>query len=195
MNGSFLGPVEVTPPVQAAYDADLAGDGFVWNLSKLWAYQPETKQHLSDLMSAAFTPSGLDLRQRGILVTAAASTLGDSYCSIAWGEKLSGFADAGVAAAVLTSTDDGLSEQEQAMAAWARKVVHDPNAIEAADVQELRGAGLTDEQIFAITVFIALRLAFSTINDALGAQPDRQLVDRLPPEVAAAVSYGRPPSA
>jgi hypothetical protein len=39
-------------------------------------------------MSQAFTASGLSFRQRGILVTAAASALGDSYCSLAWGGKL-----------------------------------------------------------------------------------------------------------
>jgi hypothetical protein len=39
---------------------------------------------------------------------------------------------------------------------------------------------------------VALRLAFSTINDSLGAQPDAQLAESLPREVREAVSYGRP---
>ncbi len=38
----------------------------------------------------------------------------------------------------------------------------------AADVQAPRDAGFSDAQIFTITVFVALRLAFSTVNDALG---------------------------
>jgi hypothetical protein len=75
---------------------------------------------------------------------------------------------------------------------WARQVVHDPNATTAADVQELRETGLSDEQIFAITAFVALRVAFSTVNDALGAAPDPQLVESLPSEVSRAVTYGRP---
>lgn len=33
-------------------------------------------------------------------------------------------------------------------------------------------APFDDGQVFAITTFVALRLAFSTANDALGAQPD-----------------------
>ena len=77
------------------------------------------------------------------------------------------------------------------MASWARKVVRDPNATTAADVQELRDTGLSDEQVFAITAFTALRVAFSTINDALGAAPDAQLVGSLPSEVSQAVTYGR----
>jgi hypothetical protein len=51
---------------------------------------------------------------------------------------------------------------------------------------------LDDGQIFAITAFVALRLAFSTVNDALGAQPDAQLAQSLPREVREAVTYGRP---
>ena len=82
--------------------------------------------------------------------------------------------------------------QEKALATWARKVAKDPNATTPADIQALRDAGLDDGQIFAITAFVALRLAYSTINDSLGAQPDAQLAQSLPPEVRDAVTYGRP---
>jgi uncharacterized protein YciW len=78
------------------------------------------------------------------------------------------------------------------MAGWARKVAKNPNATTPADIQALRDAGLDDGQIFAITAFVALRLAISTINDALGAQPDTQLAQSLPPQVREAVTYGRP---
>jgi uncharacterized peroxidase-related enzyme len=192
MTGSFLGEPPVSAEVQALYDEDLADDGFVWNLSRLWAHQPATQGRLFDLMSEVFRPSGLSFRQRGILVTAAASTLGDSYCSLAWGGKLAGASDAALAAGVLTGGDAGLTDQEQALAAWARKVASDPNATTSDDVQLLRDAGLDDGQIFAVTAFVALRLAFSTINDALGAQPDAGMARVLPPEVQQAVTYGRP---
>jgi len=158
----------------------------------LWAHQPETLKRLFGLMSRAFTPSGLTFRQRGILVTAAASALGDSYCSLAWGAKLGKASDAAVAAGVLNGSDAGLTDQEKAMAAWARKIARDPNATTPADIQALRDSGLDDGQVFAITGFVALRLAFSTINDSLGAQPDAQLALSLPQEVREAVTYGRP---
>jgi uncharacterized peroxidase-related enzyme len=192
MSNDFLEEAETTPEVQALYDEDLAEEGFVWNVSRLWAHQPETLRALFNLMGQAVRPGQLDLRQRGILVTAAASTLGDSYCSLAWGGKLSGTANPGLAAGVLTGSDAGLTGPEQAMAAWARKVVKNPNATVPADVQELRDAGLTDQQIFSITAFVALRVAFSMVNDALGARPDTRLIESLPEEVVAAVTYGRP---
>jgi uncharacterized peroxidase-related enzyme len=192
MTGSFLHEPATSAEVRALYDEDLADGDYVWNVSRLWAHQPGTVQHLFELMSEAFKPSGLSFRQRGILVAAAASALGDSYCSLAWGGKLGKASNAALAAGVLTASDAGLTDQEKAMAAWARKVARDPNATTPADIQALRDAGLDDGQIFAITAFVALRLAFSTINDSLGAQPDAELAQSLPPEVREAVTYGRP---
>jgi hypothetical protein len=61
-----------------------------------------------------------------------------------------------------------------------------------ADIERLRELGLGDREIFEATAFVAFRLAFSTINDALGAAPDKQLADIAPPR--AALDYGRPPS-
>jgi uncharacterized peroxidase-related enzyme len=192
MTGSFLREPPVSPDVRALYDEDLGDDGYVGNVSRLWAHQPGTVKQLFGLMSQAFSPADMTFRQRGILVTAAASAFGDSYCSLAWGGKLSQAGDAATAAGVLSGSDAGLTAQEQAMAAWARKVATVPNATTPADVEALREAGLDDGQIFAITAFVSLRLAFSTVNDALGAQPDAQLAASLPAEVRAAVTYGRP---
>jgi alkylhydroperoxidase family enzyme len=164
MTASFLQEPPITAPGQALYDEDVADTGYVWNASRLWAYQPDTVKGLFQLMSQAFKSSGLEFRQRAILVTAAASTLGDSYCSLAWGGKLSGAADPVLAAGVLTGSDSGLSDQEKAMASWVRQIVHDPNSTTAADVEELRETGLNDEQVFAITAFVALRVAFPLLT-------------------------------
>ncbi|HUA42379.1 MAG TPA: hypothetical protein VMA32_12470 [Streptosporangiaceae bacterium] len=192
MTGSFLSEPPASAEAKALYDEDLADGGYVSNVSRLWAHQPATMNGLFELMSRAFGPSGLSFRQRGILVTAAASALGDSYCSLAWGGKLGTASDPGVAAGVLDGSDGGLTDQEKVIAAWARHVARDPNATTRADVQALRDSGLDDGQIFAITAFVALRLAFSTVNDALGAQPDAELAETLPRQVREAVTYGRP---
>ena len=60
------------------------------------------------------------------------------------------------------------------------------------DVQQLRAAGYDDAQIFAITLFVALRIAFSSVNDALGALPDRELGETVPEVVRDAITFGRP---
>ena len=113
--------------------------------------------------------AGLSFRDRGILIAAMASTMGDSSCSLAWGGKLAGVADPDLAAGVLSGADEGLSAAERALADWARRVTDDPNATTAADLDELRAAGYDDRQIVAITLFLGLRIAFSTVNDALGS--------------------------
>jgi alkylhydroperoxidase family enzyme len=101
-------------------------------------------------------------------------------------------ADADTASGVLRGEDDSLTSSEQAMASWARKVARNPNHTSAADVQALRDAGHGDPQIFAITTFVALRIALSTVNDALGVSPDATFRSPAPQAVLDAVTFGRP---
>ena len=185
-----------SPPDSAAvsrlYKSDLDQRGFVMNLSRAWAWRPEVCEAFSALRTLLTTHSSLSQRELAVLVCATAATLGDSYCTLAWGKTLAAAADAQTAAAVLTESDSvGLTARDRALSAWARKVVRDPNATTEQDVGELRAAGFSDQEIFEATAFIAFRLAFSTINDALGVTPDQQIADAAPPEVRNAISYGR----
>jgi uncharacterized peroxidase-related enzyme len=188
----FLGVPERTAEGEQIFSDDVAEFGYVMNVSRLWAYQPATAIGLFDLLRQANSADRLSVRQRFILVAACASAFGDSYCSLAWGSKLAEASDARTAAAVLRGDDEGLSTSERAMAGWARRVARDPNATSEAEVQTLRDAGFTDSQIFTITVFVALRLAFSTVNDALGIRPDAALRFTTPGAVLDAVTFGRP---
>jgi uncharacterized peroxidase-related enzyme len=189
---SFLSDPPPSPDAQRLFDADVEGMGYVMNLSKVWAHDPAALDGLSDLLGHVTRAGSLTYRQRGILVTSCASALGDSYCSLAWGTKLSAEAGVDVAESVLRGDDDRLDDSERALARWARQLARDPNATTAADTQALRDAGFDDAQIFAATVYVALRLAFSTVNDALGVRPDQQLRVDAPAEVRAAVAFGRP---
>ncbi|HEY7433281.1 MAG TPA: hypothetical protein VH641_21385 [Streptosporangiaceae bacterium] len=188
----FLSAPEPSAEAQRLFDHDVADLGYVMNLSRLWAYQPGSLGRFRDLLQQVGTAVGLTFRQRGILISACASAMGDSYCSLAWGSRLAGETDPETASGVLTGDDGKLTPAEQAMARWARQVARDPNGTSAADVQVLRDAGFSEAEIFAITLFVALRLAFSTVNDALGARPDAAYRSSAPAEVLAAVAFGRP---
>ena len=188
----FLEIPPTSADVQRLYDESIAQQGFLMNLTRLWARQPALHRGLFDLVGQAVRAAELTFRQRAILVVATASAFGDGYCSLAWGRKLSGVAGDDVAGQVLRGDDDWLDPAERALAGWARRVARDPNATEARDVQLLRDAGYDDAQIFAITVFVALRLAFAIVNDALGARPDAELLATVPASVRDAVTYGRP---
>lgn len=188
---SFLSEPAETPQVLNMYDEDLSGDGYVMDLTRVWAHTPRVHVALVALLTAAAGDAELTFKERAIIITALSSTLGDSYCSIAWGERLAGASSPETAVAVLTGTDEGLSECERALASWARKVARDPNGTTAADVAALREAGFDEHRIVALTAYAAARLAFATVNDALGATPDPELRARTAPEVLAAVTWGR----
>ena len=188
----FLRHARVSEAARAIFDKDINETGFVMNVSRLWAHRPEAMAALFELMHLVTSARPFTDRERGILITACASSFGDSYCSLAWGTKLAGLAGPQLAAEILRGEDNGLTAPERAMAAWARRVACDPNGTSAADVAELRQAGFSDSDIFAMTVFVALRVAFSTVNDALGACPDAEFRSAAPAAVMDAVTYGRP---
>jgi uncharacterized peroxidase-related enzyme len=193
---AFLPEAPESETSQRLFDADRDAHGYVWNFTRLWGWRPDFLEQFVALRLGLMEASTLTDRDFAVLVAATASTLGDSYCSFAWGEKLTKLSDADTAAAVLAGTPqpDGLNEREAALGEWARQVARDPNGTTAADVTSLRAAGLDDREIFDATFFISLRLAFSTVNDALGAAPDPQLVERVPAPVRRTVTYGRQPA-
>jgi uncharacterized peroxidase-related enzyme len=192
----FLDPPPKSEAADRLFAEALSGDGYVANYLRVWAWRPDVFASYVDARSGLVEGSALTERDLAVLVTATASQRGDSYCSLAWGMRLARLSDAETAADVISGgSPNALSEREAALAAWARQVVRDPNATTPSEIAALRAAGLDDRAIFDATVFIALRLAFSTVNDALGAAPDRELVDKVPEPVRDAVRYGRTPMA
>ncbi len=193
--GGFLAEPERSDAVDAKYAGDIASDGYVMNLTRTWAQAPPVDDAWTAFAAASAETAGLTFRQKGIVVTALAAALGDAYCSLAWGARLATASDAATARAVLDGTDDGLDDDERTLAAWARQLVRDPNGTTADDVDALRRAGFDDRAILGLTAYIAARIAFSTVNDALGAVPDAQLRAAAPAPVRDAVTYGRAASA
>jgi uncharacterized peroxidase-related enzyme len=174
--------------------SDLDEPGYIQNLSRLWAWRPEIFEGFSKLRSLLITGSSLSKRELAVIVSATAASLGDAYCSLAWGRKLAeAVSPAAAAAVVQASGSKDLTVRELALAAWARKVVRSPNDTTLKDVEDLRAAGFSDREIFDATTFMAFRVAFSTVNDALGARPDWQLAAGAPPELLRAVTFGRRP--
>lgn len=187
-----------TPPPDDAVARMNASDvqqlGYVMNLTTLWAWRPDVYEDFIALRQRLTETSSLSARELAVIVTASAASLGDSYCSLAWGRKLAALADPVVAESVLQDLwCESMTDRERALASWARQVVMDPNGATQRHVDALRRAGLSEREIVEATMFAALRLAFSTVNDALGVSPDWQLAESAPPEIARAVRFGRRP--
>ena len=187
--------VPTTSDASVYMEKQRRADGYVMNGERAWAWRPDVAEAFTALRKQLTEASGLTPREVALLVCSTARTLGDSYCALAWGNRLAALAGPAFAADILRGADaESLSRRERALKGWAQQVVRDPNGATSTQVDDLRKAGLSDREIFEATAFIALRLAFSTVNDALGAQPDPQLVATASAEVRAAVAYGRPSS-
>jgi alkylhydroperoxidase family enzyme len=192
----FLNDPPPSADAERLLQSDTADGGYLMNLTRLWAWRPDVTDDFSALRRQLISRSKISRREFVVAACACVSQLGDSYCSLSFGTVLSGLADPATAALLLRGEmPAALTNREAAIAMWARQVAADPNATSPADVALLRAAGLDDKDIFELTAFVAFRIAFATVNDALGAQPDRQMYEGAPPEVQAAVDYGRPAAA
>jgi alkylhydroperoxidase family enzyme len=152
---------------------------------------PAAYPALFDLLGLMADVTGITFRERAVLITACASSMSDPYCALAWGRRLADETSPELAAMVVAGGDTGLDPREAAIARWARRVATDANGTTADHVDELRRVGLTDTQIFALTLFVAGRIAFSTVNDALGADPDAEMLATTPAVLREAVTFGR----
>ena len=189
---AFLADPPETAAVTAAYEADLTSDGYVNNSTRVWCWRPDLLASFQVLRADLLAGSSLSAREVAVMVTATAAARGDAYCALAWGSRLAELSDDATAASVLQGGDAHLSDRETALANWSRRVVHDPNATTKDDIRRLRDAELSDQEIFEATTWTAFRMAFATINDALGATPDPQLGAGAPQLVREAVTFGRP---
>ena len=189
----FLDEPPDSADATATQDSARGSEGYVANFVRLWCWRPDLFHTFVDLRLALMGSTTLSDREQAIIVTATVSAMGDSYCSLAWGSKLAKLAGDETAAGVITGRiPDDLSARESALAEWCRTVVRDPLATTAGEVAALRDAGFDDREIFEATLLLGLRLAFSTVNDALGALPEQQVAEGAPAPVRDAVTFGRP---
>src|SRR5450432_2976228 len=172
----FLSDAPADGAVRAHFDEAKSEDGYVMNYMRLWAWRPDVHVAFTGARQLLASTALLSAREIAILNSASASRIGDAYCSIAWGAKLAKLSDTGTASAILQGDDaPALTKRERALVAWASAVIDDPSATTREDVDALKAAGLSESEIFEATLFVAFRLAFCSINGALGARPDRRL--------------------
>jgi alkylhydroperoxidase family enzyme len=161
---------------------DSGGD----NMERAFALRPEVYAAWRQLVTAVKATS--DERRYELATLAAARRLRSSYCSLAHGKVL---AEKFYDFEAVPALPDGLNDADRAIMAFAERVVADATAITQADVDELRGHGLTDEEIFDVVLAATIRCFFSKTLDALGVQPDAEFA-QLDPSFREALTVGRP---
>jgi len=189
---SWIGdPDEVDPAVTAAYERDRAAMGYVANFTRVFAHRPPVLEAWRGLSGAV--KAGMDPRRYELATLAAALQLRSSYCSLAHGTVLAEQFD-GPAALPAIAADPStapLSAVDRAVMTLAGKVAAGAAAMTEDDLAELRALGLTDAEVLDVVLTAAIRCFFSSVLDAVGAEPD-PAYRALDPEVQAALTVGRP---
>jgi uncharacterized peroxidase-related enzyme len=173
------------------YDADRAAMGYVANYTRVFALRPAVYAAWQQLNAAV--KDGMDARRYELATLAAARRLRSSYCSLAHGKVLRDrFYDADTVEAIATDPHSArLDPADTAVMAFAERVADDATAITPADIDELRGHGLTDADIFQVVLAVSARCFFSTVLDAVGTEPDSQFRTTLEPGLRQALTVGR----
>lgn len=182
---------EAAGSVLEAYEADRARLGYVTNFTRVFVHRPAVYSAWQQLNAAI--KEGMDLRRYELVTVAAARRLRSSYCSLAHGKVLAEqFLDPiKVRAVAIDHRTAGLDAVDVAVMDLAEKVVDDATSITQADIDHLRGLGLSDTDIFDVVVVATARCFFSKTLDALGAQADSGYAE-LEPQLRDALTIGRP---
>jgi len=177
--------------VVALHEGDRARYGYVPNFTKAFSLRPDVYLAWRQLVDAV--RGGMELRRYELATLAAARRLRSSYCMLAHGSVLADrfFAADALRAVVADHRTAGLDDVDVAVMDLAEKVADDATTVTQADIDRLRGLGLSDAEIFDVVVAAAARCFFSKVLDAVGAQPDPRFLD-LEPELRDALAVGRP---
>jgi uncharacterized peroxidase-related enzyme len=186
---SWIGvPPEDDAAVAAAYERDRATLGYVANYTEVFAHRPDVLEAWRGLNSAI--KASMDPRRYELATLAAALRLRSSYCALAHGAVL---ADRHVGAETIPELVSGtaqLDPLDSAVMRLADKVAAGAADMTEEDLRELRALGIADADILDVVLAAAARCFFSSVLDAVGAEPDAAY-GALAPQVRDALTVGR----
>jgi uncharacterized peroxidase-related enzyme len=172
------------------YETDRANMGYVPNFTQGFSHRPGVYAAWRGLVGAL--RQNMDERRYELATIAAARRLRSSYCSLVHGRLLADrFIGPDAVRSIFAGDDPGLEPVDVAVMDLAEKVAADATAVTQADIDRLRGLGLTDPEILDVVTAAAMRCFFSKVLDGLGVQPDSQLV-AIEPGLRDALVVGRP---
>ncbi len=178
-----------TPAESELYEADLEQQGYVANMTRLFAHRPELWAAWRQLVGAL--RGSMDWRRYELVTVAAAHELRSSYCMLAHGKVLvEQFYDADQVRAIVEGHGP-LDEVDRAVMDLGAKVARDATAVTAEDIARVRALGLSDPEILDVVATASARCFFSKALDGLGAEPDAAYRE-LDPAMRDQLVVGRP---
>ncbi|SRR6266540_2270058 len=168
-------PDEAQGTVKAMYDEAQAEDGYVPNQVRLFSLNPEALEAWRHLRGSI--AGRMDLRRYELVTLAASATLRCRYCVSAHGAVLESnfYSREQLEAITRDFRSAELEPVDVAIMAFAEKVALHAYKITPEDVDGLRAFGLTDTDIFDVTLAAAARAFYSKTLEAMGAEPDEAL--------------------
>jgi uncharacterized peroxidase-related enzyme len=163
---------DATGKLRDFYDADKKDLGLPSNTTRSFSLHPEAWEGWMSLIKSI--RKDLRLRNYELTTFAAAMEMGCTFCMLAHGAVLrrNFFTAEQLEAIARDFRHAGLEPKEVLMMEYAQKVVRDASSTTAADIEQLRQTGWTDEDILSITLAAAARSFASKVFDALDAPPD-----------------------
>jgi uncharacterized peroxidase-related enzyme len=179
---SFIQTIEsehATGEVAALY-ARLRGNlDYLPNYARVYCHRPAVMAPLASLQDTL--KQHMEPRLWALLALAVAREIGSSYCSLAFARRLlrSHFSQQELLVILGRQANFPLTEGERGAMALAVKLARDAAAVNQDDIDRLRQAGFSDAQVFDVVAAAAWRCFFAKVPDALGANPDEDLVHQL----------------
>jgi uncharacterized peroxidase-related enzyme len=188
--------IETTPieeadgAVREMYERQQGAWGYVPNYAKSFSHRPEVMARWGQLLAEIRRP--LDDRTFELVTLAAAIELKHTPCSLAHGNSLTPFfSNDEICSIARQEPVAALTEAEEEMMRFSRKVASDASTVTAADVQKLKDHGLSDADVFDVAVTSAARAFFTKVLDAVGSLPDAGF-SAMDEDLRAQLTVGKP---
>lgn len=162
------------------YNIDIEADGHVANLTKAFSLRPEVLVAWRQL--AILVRGNMNTRRYELVTIAVAATLRCKYDTLVHGASLRAkyFAPHQVEEIVSdwrgNADRAGLTDSDVAMMSFVEKMTLRSHAMTQEDVDDLRMHGFNDMDIIDIVLAAAARNFFGKALNALGVEPDPELL-------------------
>jgi uncharacterized peroxidase-related enzyme len=165
--------------VAEIYEKQKSQLGFIMAATQCFTARPDLLPIYTDFSNKIRAGFSLGVREWRLITLVAAKHIPSTYCAYVYSQQLIG--DLGSKQAVLAVQRDfrsaGLSDKDVTMLAYAEKIVLNASGIAESDIDGLRSAGFTDQQICDIALCAAFRCFVSRFFDAVGAGPEAAFID------------------
>ena len=150
--------------------------GYVPDYATVFSHRPEVMARWGRMLAEVRRP--VDDYRFELVTFAVARLLKHTACSLAHGGKLADMIGADAVIAISDGREaDVLSAADIAIVQYAKDIARDASKISRDQVDELREKfGLDDADIFDIAAIASARCFFTKILDALGSEPDHELL-------------------